>query len=441
MYLKGLGSRLFITSAIISQIALFSINRAVAGVYPPASPTPAYFQSPIHSIDAGYGPLSLASGEVRIDGLVTTDVESAASLFSMDVCEYAAGLTSRTWLTDTRTKSVVTTAATRFFVFGNPSTQISLHPTAASPFHVTVIGVDQGRGKPVDASVVWIERVTPAETEFVDSQPIESALSMTSLPAAKSTHSVAPEAAVTVTHPDVSTNGQSYPAVLVRIKLGKVHVRVGLAYGEVGATQSLASIAESYGAIAAINGSFFDCYDSGPEKMPDMEVISSGEPLYKARLGTLIGFTPTGQCVMDLCTIADTLHCLDPAYPDDWASVPTGNALIWQQVTEAIGAGPRLVRDGAIALSPYTEGFSSSEVLFTVARRSAVGYTSTGDLLLVSTISSIPNLARIMKALGCAQAMNLDGGASSGLWVHGSYLLRPGRCLSNALLILPRSTD
>ena len=50
----------------------------------------------------------------------------------------------------------------------------------------------------------------------------------------------------------------------------------------------------------------------------------------------------------------------------------------------------------------------------------------------------IPDLARLMRALGCSQAMNLDGGSSSCLWVRGNYLQRPGRDISNALLILPR---
>ena len=43
-----------------------------------------------------------------------------------------------------------------------------------------------------------------------------------------------------------------------------------------------------------------------------------------------------------------------------------------------------------------------------------------------------------MQALGCEQAMNLDGGASSGLWLSGGYLRQPGRPISNALLVLPK---
>ena len=43
-----------------------------------------------------------------------------------------------------------------------------------------------------------------------------------------------------------------------------------------------------------------------------------------------------------------------------------------------------------------------------------------------------------MKALGCRDAMNLDGGASSGLFFRGAYLTRPGRDISNGLLVMAR---
>jgi len=39
-----------------------------------------------------------------------------------------------------------------------------------------------------------------------------------------------------------------------------------------------------------------------------------------------------------------------------------------------------------------------------------------------------------MKQLNAYNAMNLDGGASSGLWFKGSYIRKPGRLLSNALI-------
>jgi len=57
---------------------------------------------------------------------------------------------------------------------------------------------------------------------------------------------------------------------------------------------------------------------------------------------------------------------------------------------------------------------------------------------LVTCSATVRQLADIMKALGAYDAMNLDGGASSGLWVQGKYLVQPGRSISNALLILKK---
>jgi exopolysaccharide biosynthesis protein len=41
----------------------------------------------------------------------------------------------------------------------------------------------------------------------------------------------------------------------------------------------------------------------------------------------------------------------------------------------------------------------------------------------------------MMKQAGAYQAMNLDGGASSGLYYNGKYLTTPGRQISNAIVV------
>ena len=43
--------------------------------------------------------------------------------------------------------------------------------------------------------------------------------------------------------------------------------------------------------------------------------------------------------------------------------------------------------------------------------------------------------AQAAKAPDSDQAMNLDSGGSSGLWLRGTYLRTPGRLISNALLL------
>ncbi|HUY41179.1 MAG TPA: phosphodiester glycosidase family protein [Candidatus Dormibacteraeota bacterium] len=105
---------------------------------------------------------------------------------------------------------------------------------------------------------------------------------------------------------------------------------------------------------------------------------------------------------------------------------------------QAIGGGPRLLLDGRVALDPHAEGFHDP-ALFRIAERSIVGVTRDGRRLILATATgTLHQMARIMRRLGAYDAMNLDGGASSGLWAWGHYLTRPHRMLNNALLILPR---
>jgi hypothetical protein len=109
----------------------------------------------------------------------------------------------------------------------------------------------------------------------------------------------------------------------------------------------------------------------------------------------------------------------------------------WQAVTEAVGAGPRLLTDGHITLRPEQEGFEDPKILSYHGQRSAIGITRAGSLLLVTVHGpTIAELAEILRGLGAVQAMNLDGGASSGLYCNGVMITRPGRLLSNALVFV-----
>ncbi len=111
----------------------------------------------------------------------------------------------------------------------------------------------------------------------------------------------------------------------------------------------------------------------------------------------------------------------------------------WQDVQEAVGAGPRLLTDGAVTYSPEEEGFSSPKILSMGGLRSAIGVTRDGKVLLVNAKGpTVAQLAQVMLKLGAIHAMNLDGGASSGLNCNGTMLTTPGRELSNALVFVKK---
>lgn len=116
---------------------------------------------------------------------------------------------------------------------------------------------------------------------------------------------------------------------------------------------------------------------------------------------------------------------------------PDRSPQIWQQVHDGVGAGPRLLTDGQVRVDAAGEGFADPKVLTDRGQRSAIGILPNGNALLVTVAGpTCAELAQIMKQLGAVQAMNLDGGASSGLYVKGQMITHPGRDLSNALLFL-----
>lgn len=97
-----------------------------------------------------------------------------------------------------------------------------------------------------------------------------------------------------------------------------------------------------------------------------------------------------------------------------------------------LGAGPFLVRQGAIALTTAAEDFPA-DIAVGRAPRTAVGISKTGQLLLVvvdgrqwnSIGLTLQELAEFMQSLGAQDAMNLDGGGSSELVLKGDIMNTP----------------
>lgn len=316
----------------------------------------------------------------------------------------------------------------------------------------------------------------------------------------------------------VSVGSKTFSVQTVYIPKG-TPVTVGLAKGQVGATEQLQGIVKSYGAQAAINGTFFEAYGGVPD--PYGNLIVNGQLAHLGRYGTTIGFKEDGSVLMDqvypsitgrvsisggrsqsfyatfvnrtpganasvsllftpqrgsrvgfkggiavtvekdqvvkkgvndnvvipkngyvlvfngsMKSMADRFKAgadveLNIAYKD-----PKGKELpAWNEVITAVGAGPRLVKDGKLSLAPEAEGFTEHKILTNAAARSGIAVMSDGSVLLATVpAATMKQWADIMKKLGAKQAMNLDGGASSGLYAGSKMLTTPGRNLSNTLV-------
>ncbi len=96
-----------------------------------------------------------------------------------------------------------------------------------------------------------------------------------------------------------------------------------------------------------------------------------------------------------------------------------------------LGGGPVLVQNSQVVLDAKAEGFSDAYVRQT-AIRSAIGRTAAGNLLIVAVHNraggagpTFAELAQILQQMGAVEALNLDGGSSTSLYLGGSLLDRP----------------
>ncbi len=97
------------------------------------------------------------------------------------------------------------------------------------------------------------------------------------------------------------------------------------------------------------------------------------------------------------------------------------------------GGGPLLLQNSSVVLNAEAEQFSSAFAR-QAAPRSAIGLTSSNELLLVAVHDSpsgpgptLVELAQIMAQLGSTDALNLDGGSSASLYLGGRLLNRSPR--------------
>lgn len=111
------------------------------------------------------------------------------------------------------------------------------------------------------------------------------------------------------------------------------------------------------------------------------------------------------------------------------ATFPTGGS-IWNTVS-AIGGSPMLIRNNTINITDNEELIVIDNA--SARARSAIGYNANGIIVLLAVEGGNPpnnginlaNLAAMLKALSCTDAINLDGGGSTSMVVAGNRTVRP----------------
>ena len=105
----------------------------------------------------------------------------------------------------------------------------------------------------------------------------------------------------------------------------------------------------------------------------------------------------------------------------------------WKMKT-AVGGGPVLVQDGRIKITNNEELKFGDKAIDDKHPRTCMGYTKDGRLIIMVIQGRFPGIAegatltqqaRLLVALGCEEALNLDGGGSSCMLINGKETITP----------------
>ncbi len=214
-------------------------------------------------------------------------------------------------------------------------------------------------------------------------------------------------------------------------------------------------------AVVAVNAGFFASSGSVSTVVDEGEVVCCG-PSAVNRGGSpypvtraAIGFDREGRadCAWTWCfdRVVYSLEAPVGNAPGKPAQAPTRDqGRAWEGVEELLGAGPMLVANGALHNTEVAECFQS---LGGTSRhpRTAAGWAEDGALLLLvldgrsktSRGATLNETAAILLAHGAQEALNLDGGGSTTLWVAGQVQNQPSdkageRPVASILALVPQ---
>lgn len=294
--------------------------------------------------------------------------------------------------------------------------------------------------------------------------------------------------------------------VYVNMNNPSIELRPVMANNKVGGIESLDSMAKRVGAVAAINGTYFNAYE-GQDNLPwgTIEIngkyshlgsnatlgIDDNNKVHINKLKAYIEGSTNDSWVWPNRWYAWGLNHPRPdgiiVYTPDYKEnvTPNGNTAIVVQngvVTSMVNGKTDIPKDGYVIL--YGKNNTERSDQFSIGTRvdykvvyddnkdyqfksaisnypllllngeqaieeitdpkmnskgpkSFVGISQDNILIMgTSDASSVWDLAETAKSLGLNSAINLDGGASCGLYYNGNYVKIPGRQLSNCLAVI-----
>ena len=223
-------------------------------------------------------------------------------------------------------------------------------------------------------------------------------------------------------------------------------------------TQEYGPLTPNLGVAALVRNDVVEAFFNGRTLIPDGGYVLTAN---RSDAALLTGHLALGQPITLRLQISPDLEVLNALgggprlVKDGQQSVP----FAWEwftlrlqispdlEVLNALGGGPRLVKDGQPSV-PFEWEWFTLRFHNTRAPRTAVGITKAGKLIFVTvdgrsarnTGMTLGELSALMVHLGAVEAMNLDGGGSATMVVGGRIVNEPSdgreRPIGSALLVL-----
>jgi len=213
------------------------------------------------------------------------------------------------------------------------------------------------------------------------------------------------------------TGAAGVPVKVISVDLNDPNIKVSAVmarYGN-GTSEPFRQMIERANPNVAVTGTFFSLNDLQPVG----DIVIDGSLVHFGGMGTALCITPANRAEMVTC---------------QW-----GRHHDWSPYDFVVACGPRLLREGRVVLDPHAERFQDKHMLAPNSRI-AVGITRGNTLFFAMTHApiSLGRLARVMRSLGAMEAMNLDAGTSTGFYYNGATLAKPGRKLTNMIVVYGR---
>ncbi len=188
---------------------------------------------------------------------------------------------------------------------------------------------------------------------------------------------------------------------VIAIDLSEAKLKADIAYLDT-ARQTTSSLAKANDALLAINGSFFD-----------------------TKKGGSVVFFQEDHNLIDTTRLPNAYRSNGAVAIDDQGQIkilrrPAPRWKTSQSYEDVLSSGPLLIFQDQVIRQ------DSSKFNRNRHPRACIGITHDHQLILLTVDGrsaqaagmSIPELAQLMKMLGCQEALNLDGGGSTTLWTQ-----------------------